>query len=935
MKKALLKLILGSAVFLLMPFEGFSQNIFSGEPVQVVGSFNGYTTTPYSSDYRTTTYRRISTSSGFPNDGRGQWSTTINVQNSGGDVTPINMTGGGGNGFLFISGPSSNRFQNKWVFSGVGSAGLNAINNISAFNSGNDMGLNMSNTGYYTFIFNDVGYTQTNAKFYVGHTANAPVTVANGGVTFSNSQPVISITTGATPSIGENIYVRYRVATNDFTSGTSVVQATGSGTTWTATLPMQTCGSIVYYYIYTSTRTLSQINADSESDRTLSALRYADNSGSNYSFMVSPTPTAGITNNSGTTLLSCEQSSINVLATGGSTYLWDGGTTPNSASNTFSSAGTYNVTVTATNGCTNSTSITITGVVTPQTNWYIDEDGDGYGSNAIAPVLACSNPNPEIYVAINGDCDDNNVLVRPGAIEVCWNNIDDNCDGNMSESCSPVVVNMATVNNTVLPSFAIAVAAYPYAYAGAETIEYRFSIKNNQTNITEEVISSTRFVTIPVNLRNYNISYEIKASAVINGESVPYAGNTITILSPLVPTAKLSSTNCNSILTNLNATISSTAAFGALNYTFRIRLTSDNGETPNYAYTNPSASRFTTTNAFVGFPLQYSTSYSVAVQYTFTDAVTGLLTSSGYGEECTITTPSIPVIGLTNTFCGQTVSRMGETITATPATGALQYEFRIRLTSDNGINPTYYFTAPSTSRFSSLSAFQGISLSYVTQYSISVRYKFLFNSVETWSPFGPECAITTPIFPETEIHPSQCGLTGVALDQTFNIIPYPGFPLYRVTLFEQVGENLISVGSITRNVANFKLNMFTGAQLEKNYTIAVSVQTSGQFRQDGKSCDISTVTSSSSLMRTVEKPFSVVSYPNPFNSGFNLDVSTLDSKSLVTIKIYDMIGRVVEQKELSSVDVQEHSFGFDLPAGVFSVVVSQQSETRTLRVVKR
>jgi hypothetical protein len=154
-------------------------------------------------------------------------------------------------------------------------------------------------------------------------------------------------------------------------------------------------------------------------------------------------------------------------------------------------------------------------------------------------------------------------------------------------------------------------------------------------------------------------------------------------------------------------------------------------------------------------------------------------------------------------------------------------------------------------------------------------------------------------------------------------------------LFEQVGENLISVGSITRNVANFKLNMFTGAQLEKNYTIAVSVQTNGQFRQDGKSCDISTVTSSPSLMRTVEKPFSVVSYPNPFSNGFNLDVSTLDSKLLVTIKIYDMIGRVVEQKELSVVDVQEYSFGVDLPTGVFNAVISQQSETRTLRVVKR
>lgn len=69
----------------------YSQNIFSGEPVQVVGQFNGYTTTPYNADYRTTSYRGVTTNAGIPTDGRGQWVTTINVQNSGGDVTPINM----------------------------------------------------------------------------------------------------------------------------------------------------------------------------------------------------------------------------------------------------------------------------------------------------------------------------------------------------------------------------------------------------------------------------------------------------------------------------------------------------------------------------------------------------------------------------------------------------------------------------------------------------------------------------------------------------------------------------------------------------------------------------------------------------------------------------------------------------------------------------
>lgn len=288
MKKSLLFF---AQATLLFSTNLFSQNIFNGEPVQVVGSFNGYSTVPYSSDYRTTSYRRVSIASGTPVDGRGQWATTINVQSSGGDVTSINMPGGGGNGFLFISGPAGNRFQNKWVFSAVGQGAVDAVNNITAFNSGNDMGLNMSATGYYTFVFNDAGYTATNAAYYVGLTSAAPVTVTQGVATgLGNGSLRVNITTSATPSAEEKIYVRYRNTTNDFSTGTSIVQATGSGTSWTADILNQPIGSLTYYYIFTSTRTLAQLNAATESERTLSHLRYADNAGANYFYTASLLP---------------------------------------------------------------------------------------------------------------------------------------------------------------------------------------------------------------------------------------------------------------------------------------------------------------------------------------------------------------------------------------------------------------------------------------------------------------------------------------------------------------------------------------------------------------------------------------------------------------------------------------------------------------------
>lgn len=929
MKKTVLNFLLCSFFVFLLSTNGRAQNVFSGEPVQVVGSFNGYSTTPYNFDYRTSVYRKVATTTSNPNDGRGQWATTINIQNSGGDATPINMTGGGGNGFLFISGPSGNRFQNKWVFSGIGSGSVNAINGISAFNSGNDMGLNMNTTGRYTFVFNDVGYTNTNAKYYVGYTSNTPVTLSNGGVTYSGGQPIISITTSAAPSSGENLYVRYRTASNDFTSNTAVVQATGSGTSWSATLPTQTCGETVYYYIYTSTRTLVQINADSETDRTLATLRYEDNSGSNFSFTVSPVPTAGITNNSGTTVLSCTQTSISVTATGGTSYSWNNGLGAGASKN-ITSSGNYTVTVSGANGCTASASIVVSGVVTPQTNYYLDADNDGFGSGV--PIAACSNPSPGMYVTQNGDCDDTKNTVYPGATEVCWNNILENCNGTMSQGCSPIIVNMATPNNSTLPSFATAVAAYPYDYPGATTKEYRFSIKNNQTNVTEEVISATRFAAIPVSIRNYNISYEIKVSAIIDGELVPYSGSTITVFSPIVALAKLSPTSCNATLNTLYSTISSNAMFGAITYKFRVRLTSDNGPLPTYYYSNASSSRFTTLNSFTGLLTQYNTSYTLAVQYEFTDIVTGFPTLSGYGEECTITTPNVPLIGLNTPICGSNVTSLGASISATPASGALQYEFRIRESSDNGPTPTYYFTNANASRFSTLSAFQGIVYSYVTQYSISVRYKINFNGSEIWSNFGPECTITTPVFPVTEVQPDQCGIESATLDQSFNIVPYPGFPMYKITLWEQNGEELLLVGTIFRNVSNFKLNMFTGTELNKSYSISVSIKINNSFGPYGKSCDIGTFPAV--VERAGVTPFNVFSFPNPFSNQFTLKLES-SSKSIVTIKVYDLVGKLIEDRECKASEIEYQFIGANYSSGIYNVIVSQDANTKNFRMIKR
>jgi gliding motility-associated-like protein len=61
--------------------------------------------------------------------------------------------------------------------------------------------------------------------------------------------------------------------------------------------------------------------------------------------------------------------------------------------------------------------------------YYLDFDGDGYGHGT--GMAYCQNPGLS-YTLFSGDCDETNVNVYPGAVEVC-NQFDDNCNGTLNE----------------------------------------------------------------------------------------------------------------------------------------------------------------------------------------------------------------------------------------------------------------------------------------------------------------------------------------------------------------------------------------------------------------------------------------------------------------------------------------------------------------------
>jgi hypothetical protein len=68
--------------------------------------------------------------------------------------------------------------------------------------------------------------------------------------------------------------------------------------------------------------------------------------------------------------------------------------------------------------------------VADQTTWYIDYDGDSYGSDRFTEAACAA---PEGYVSNAEDCDDAEATAFPGGVEVC-DTLDNNCDGVVDEA---------------------------------------------------------------------------------------------------------------------------------------------------------------------------------------------------------------------------------------------------------------------------------------------------------------------------------------------------------------------------------------------------------------------------------------------------------------------------------------------------------------------
>jgi hypothetical protein len=80
--------------------------------------------------------------------------------------------------------------------------------------------------------------------------------------------------------------------------------------------------------------------------------------------------------------------------------------------------------------------------------------------------------------------------------------------------------------------------------------------------------------------------------------------------------------------------------------------------------------------------------------------------------------------------------------------------------------------------------------------------------------------------------------------------------------------------------------------------------------------------------------FDARTYPNPFNNSFKFGISTSGDEN-ISIQVFDMIGRLIDSRQINVTEAENAAFGTNYPAGVYNVLVSQGENVKTLRVVKQ
>jgi hypothetical protein len=403
----------------------------------------------------------------------------------------------------------------------------------------------------------------------------------------------------------------------------------------------------------------------------------------------------------------------------------------------------------------------------------------------------------------------------------------------------------------------------------------------------------------------YGDSYTIEVAPIIGG--VTYNYGCVCSVTLINPTPSIQASQCGTSLTSLDSRIYCSNVPSATAYRFEVSAGSST-RTVDVSTNSFSLSQLSGTTT-------YGTAYSVRVAAFYNGAWSSSSTS------CTVTSPNLPTTRISESVCGTTLSSVWTSLYAGQIPGVAIAAYRFEVTDTN--TNTVYTVDAAANNFNLMQITGGAR--FATTYSIKVAVKVGTN----WQAYGTACTVTTPN-PTTAVVATQCGVTVASI----------WTPIYASAINGATGYSFeVTNGSNTRTLVrssnSFQLgNLAGGATLNTTYTVRVAAIYNGYLQPYGTACTIKT--GSARLNESVETQlaFAARVFPNPFESNFGLsiDTSSLDD---ISVQVFDMLGKQVDARTVSTQEIGSVTLGDNYPSGVYQIIVTQGTETKVLRAIKR
>ncbi len=576
--------------------------------------------------------------------------------------------------------------------------------------------------------------------------------------------------------------------------------------------------------------------------------------------------------------------------------------------------GSYSVVITNnTTGCSSQAGTTEV-VVTPQATYYLDADGDTFGNPAVT-AISCEGPLLG-YVLNNTDCDDSNPLIHQSFAFYTDADGDSYGSGAAVQICA---INAHTappgysLNNTdcddgnplIHQSFAFYTDADGDSYGSGAAVQ----------------ICAINANTPPPGYSVNNTDCHDTVSAIHPGAAeIPYNGvdddcdgntdETGTV------TTTLLATSCGTTLASIGSLVGIATVPNHPITGYRIRIT--HGD--EVQLIERTAPHFTMTQLA---SYTYATTYTVEIQLQ-----RGGIWQVSWGAPCLVSTPAILESGAAGAVnpsqCGITLTQINTLIATTSLPNVTGYRFRVTNLSDP-LGPNAVQILDRLQNW--------FSLQMLTRYNYGSLYRIEVSVKTTggYGGYGAPCEMSSPPVPAL----TQCEGVIQHLTTAVATTSLPGATQYR---FQIVRNYDGAAAMIDRNTNWFNFNMVpaTAFTAGAEYTVRTAVMTSGTWSPFGDACLISAPggTAKSIATGNLSKDIQIDAYPMPFATDFNIFIES-PGKANIQLKVYDMLGKLVETHEMPWQDLEGFKLGGRYPSGVYNLVAIQGDAVRTIRIIKR